>query len=261
MKLIGRINRKKIYYIQIRNNPNWKSDLPKNDWIAFTIANEEDEELIPPIVQICIDKNVSYTSSTGEFASGTENYFDEEIEWRKVDCEIQNKEKFDNKNLITTISDENFEDAFWFASTLIHDDNSVLDKIVCIDFTKRKIKNHLIKLIEKINADFVPNEEINEWTPISLVELQELIKLGIRKMTNNQLTIWNKIKVDPEKWQEEEYGKEGRGFWIVAINANEVIWYNDIEEGFNISTYSFKGKIDNYYTEQDELQWIINKLK
>ncbi len=158
MELIGRINRKKIYYVQIRNNPNWESDLPNNDWIAFTIANEEDEELIPPVVKICIDKNVTYTSSGGEFAHRTEDYFDEEIEWRKVDYEIQNKERFDSKNLITTISDENFEDAFWFTSTSIYVENLILDKIVCIDLTKRKVKNHLIELIEKINDGFVPNE-------------------------------------------------------------------------------------------------------
>ena len=162
MELIGRINTKKIYYIQIRNNPNWKANLPKNDWIAFTIANEEDEELIASIVKICIDKNVSYISSTGEFAHRTEDYFDEEIEWRVIDYEIQNNQKFDSKNLITTISNESFEDAFCFTSTSIYEDNFVLDKVVCIDFTKRKAKNHLIELIEKINDGFVPNNESNE---------------------------------------------------------------------------------------------------
>ena len=161
MELIGRINRKKIYYIQIRNNPNWESDLPNNDWIAFTIANEEDEELIPPTVKICIAKNVSYTSSTGEFALRTKGYFDEEIEWLMTDYEIKDEEKFNNKNLIT-ISDENFEKAFWLTFSSIYSDNFILDKIVCIDFTKRKVKNQLIKLIEKINNGFVLNAEPNE---------------------------------------------------------------------------------------------------
>ncbi|WP_338769370.1 hypothetical protein WAF17_09710 [Bernardetia sp. ABR2-2B] len=162
MELIGRINRKKIYYIQVRNNPNWESNLPKNDWIAFTVANKEDEELIPSVVKICIDKNVAYTSSTGEAAHHTEDYFDEEIAWNMVDYELKTKKEFDSENLTPTISDENFEDSFWFTYTSIYDDNFLIDKIVCIDFTTQKIKNQLIELIEKVNNGFILNNKPNE---------------------------------------------------------------------------------------------------
>lgn len=80
-------------------------------------------------------------------------------------------------------------------------------------------------------------------------------------MTDNQLVIWNEITTKPKKWTEEEYGKEGGGFWVIAIDGNEVIWYNDIEEGFNISNFTAEGEIDEYGAELDELQWAINKLK
>ena len=30
---------------------------------------------------------------------------------------------------------------------------------------------------------------------------------------------WKFIKITPDKWQEEKYGKLGGGFWVVAIFA------------------------------------------
>ncbi|GAA3624273.1 hypothetical protein [Flavivirga jejuensis] len=100
-----------------------------------------------------------------------------------------------------------------------------------------------------------------EWTPISLSELNKLIELGVSRMSVKENQLWNKILIEPVKWKEIEYGEEGNGFWVVAISGNKVIWYNDIEEGFNISTYFKYGEIDGYNTEQDELQWIIKKIK
>ncbi|MGO4911691.1 hypothetical protein [Leeuwenhoekiella sp. W20_SRS_FM14] len=159
MELIGRINRRKIYYVQIRNNSEWKSSLPKSDWVAFTIANKEDEELVPPSVKVCMDKNVSYTCSAGTLALWTENYFDEEIAWRGVDYEMRTKQEFDYEKSPVTTAHKNFGEGFWFASTLANDDNFDINKVVCIDFTKRKVKKHLTDLIEKINNGWLPSDE------------------------------------------------------------------------------------------------------
>ncbi|MEO1033265.1 MAG: hypothetical protein AAFX55_17810 [Bacteroidota bacterium] len=159
MELIGKINRRKIYYVQIRNNSEWKSSLPKNDWVAFTIANKEDEELVPPCVKVCMDKNVSYICSAGTLAHWTENYFDEEIAWREVDYEMRTKQAFDYEKSPVTTAHKNFGEGFWFASTLANDDNFDIDKVVCIDFTKRKVKKHLTDLIKKINNGWLPSDE------------------------------------------------------------------------------------------------------
>ena len=99
------------------------------------------------------------------------------------------------------------------------------------------------------------------WTPIELDELNSLIKEGSSKMSDIQKQIWELISIEPEKWSEEEFGKEGGGFWVVAIAGKKVIWYNDIEEGFNVSSYIDYGQLDAYGAEQDELQWAMNKIK
>lgn len=99
-----------------------------------------------------------------------------------------------------------------------------------------------------------------QWTPISLAELLLEIKKGEDKMSPLLYAYWQQIKISPIKWQEFSYGLEGNGFWIVAKNNNGVIYYNDIEEGFNYSTFEQEGIIDNYSSEQDELQHTLLKL-
>lgn len=159
MEYIGRVNRRKVYYVQIRNNSNWKSSLPKNNWIAFTIANKEDEELLPPTVKICLDKNVTYTCSTGTLAHWSEQYFDEEFVLRAIDYETQTKKEFNYESALMTTSHENFSEGFWFATTLAHDPNIEIEKVVCLDFTSRKVKKQLIELINNINNGWLPNDE------------------------------------------------------------------------------------------------------
>ena len=96
------------------------------------------------------------------------------------------------------------------------------------------------------------------WTPITLTELNKLIKP--EEFDSSVTQLWELIKIEPEKWQETEYGNEGEGFWAVAIFGKNVIWYNDIEEGFNISSYTVYGKIDYYYCNQDELKHVLINL-
>src|SRR5436309_15299231 len=98
------------------------------------------------------------------------------------------------------------------------------------------------------------------WTPISLDELNAMMLSHQKEMDEKELRFWNLIKITPEKWIKENYGDEGSGFWAVGIVGSLVLWYNDIEEGFNISSYTSFGKIDEYACNQDELNFTIKGL-
>ncbi|MFN8417475.1 MAG: hypothetical protein U0U66_14170 [Cytophagaceae bacterium] len=98
------------------------------------------------------------------------------------------------------------------------------------------------------------------WQPLTLTELNNIIHREEKLLVADLNDFWHRIKISPEKWKEEEYGKEGGGFWVVAIYKHKVIWYNDIEEGFNISDYKILGQIEAYACEQDELRWAVRKL-
>jgi hypothetical protein len=99
-----------------------------------------------------------------------------------------------------------------------------------------------------------------EWQPISLGELLGEINRALDRMNSMQRKLWDVVSITPERWQQDPYGKKGGGFWVVALIGTTVVWYNDIEEGFNRSRFSRYGIIDEYWCNQDELDWAIEAL-
>lgn len=98
------------------------------------------------------------------------------------------------------------------------------------------------------------------WTSISYDELNVKISEFEKIQTGELYNFWSTIKINPTKWKEETYGLEDGGFWVVALIGKLVIWYNDIEEGFNISKYNDYGTISEYWCNQDELYITIGSL-
>ena len=76
---------------------------------------------------------------------------------------------------------------------------------------------------------------------LDLITHAELILEGLDK------NFWRLIKLNtPEKWLNDPLGDLGGGFWVVAIVGDRGIYYNDIEDGFNVSTFTSWGEIDDY---------------
>lgn len=98
------------------------------------------------------------------------------------------------------------------------------------------------------------------WPPISIDKIELLILQAELTMDYKALNLWNIIKVTPHKWQEKSFGDDSGGFWVVALFGNQIIYYNDIEEGFNISSFVIYGVIDQYDCNQSELTSPINYL-
>jgi len=99
-----------------------------------------------------------------------------------------------------------------------------------------------------------------EWQPITEVALRKRIAQGVARMSAACRRLWEAVRVEPEKWALHPYGDAGGGFWVVAIIGRSVIWYNDIEEGFNRSRYSCHGRIDDYWRNDDELDVALAYL-
>ena len=102
----------------------------------------------------------------------------------------------------------------------------------------------------------------NEWQPISEEKLMDLINKGRQQMSPPERKFWDAIAIFPEKWQLTPYGNPGGGFWVVAVLGKTVVWYNDIESGFNRSHYERYGTIlpEEYWCNQDELEMTIRQL-
>jgi len=104
-----------------------------------------------------------------------------------------------------------------------------------------------------------------EWTPTTEAEIWDLINESYERMSLEQRGIWELIKITPTKWEQDPFGNEGSGFWAVALIGSTVIWLNDIEDGFNRSSFKNYGIISEYYCNQDELEWqvqnVINQMR
>ncbi|WP_202033688.1 MULTISPECIES: hypothetical protein [unclassified Massilia] len=99
-----------------------------------------------------------------------------------------------------------------------------------------------------------------EWQPISEASLWDAIIGAEGRMNPQVFRFWEAIKIlSPEKWSEERYGSVGGGFWVVAIMGNRVLWFNDIEDGFNWSSYVVWGRLAEYFCNQDELELAVQK--
>lgn len=99
-----------------------------------------------------------------------------------------------------------------------------------------------------------------EWTPITEAALWELIIAAEGRMAPHILRLWETIRIAPVRWNEARYGTDGNGFWVVAIVGSSVIWYNDIEDGFNFSGYAVMGNIAEYCCNQDELELAVQHV-
>lgn len=162
MKLIGQINDRQIYYCNIRSAKEWYSDIHFKNWIAFTIVDEDDKELITDMAIHCLDNGVCYTCSAGELASISEDYFDGEIVMREVNKEMETGVEQDYESTPMTSYHKNFDEGFWFATTLarqsINDQYILSTDVVCIDCTKLGVSQYLKGLIKKINSGWLPDD-------------------------------------------------------------------------------------------------------
>jgi len=99
-----------------------------------------------------------------------------------------------------------------------------------------------------------------DWQPISESKLWDEINGAEARMSPQQDRVWAAIRVDPQKWQLQPWGAPGNGFWVVAILGQVVLWYNDIEDGFNCSRYSEHGVISDYWCNQHDLEHAVQRL-
>jgi hypothetical protein len=98
------------------------------------------------------------------------------------------------------------------------------------------------------------------WKPMTAEGLAREIQESEAQLSDIEATFWNLVKVVPQKWQLHPWGDDGGGFWVVAIFGNQVIYYNDIEDGFNTSIFSTLGTIDEYWCNDDELHTLLHNL-
>jgi len=98
------------------------------------------------------------------------------------------------------------------------------------------------------------------WQPVTEEKLAEIIELSLSHMDQQQLRLWQALRIPLEKWQLPGWGDEGGGFWVLGLPGRTAIWFSDVEDGFNCSSYTCYGTLDEYTCDQDEPNWVIYRL-
>lgn len=98
------------------------------------------------------------------------------------------------------------------------------------------------------------------WQPISREELLDEMSSALEQADAPVRAAWERIRIEPEKWRCSPWGDASGGFWVVAVRGGEVVWYNDIEDGFNASPFTIRGTIDEYRCNQTEFAEFLATL-
>ncbi|MBV9772525.1 MAG: hypothetical protein JO040_01160 [Gemmatimonadetes bacterium] len=100
------------------------------------------------------------------------------------------------------------------------------------------------------------------WEPISRDELEEIVICDLAECSPERQALFRRAAIPLEKWRLSPHGDRGGGFWAVAVHEKNVLWYNDIEHGFNVSCFVRWGEIpeDEYWCNQDRLARALPRL-
>jgi hypothetical protein len=143
-------------------DPDWLDNLPTENWLVFPIGNDKDLEGYSKFADKCIDNNVLYVCAAGQNGEFIHDIFDELIVWKKIEKDegVDTQDDFENAPMTTWHN--NFSEGFWFAILAAHHGRKDINKVVCVDFTTKGVKQHLTNLIDKINNSWLPSDDENE---------------------------------------------------------------------------------------------------
>ncbi len=98
---------------------------------------------------------------------------------------------------------------------------------------------------------------MSEWRAATIEEVRQIIARDLQSCDATQRLTFKKYAVKPFCAPIVRYGIAGTVV-VVARKRGEVIYWEDIEGGFNISPISADGKILEHWCNQDELRFALN---
>jgi hypothetical protein len=99
---------------------------------------------------------------------------------------------------------------------------------------------------------------VNTWQPITASELSELVSRQLTECEPGLRKVFEQYRVEPYR---APFASEGalESAFVVAKRGNDVLYFEDVEEGFNTSPLSKDGRILEHWCNQDELKFALRK--
>jgi hypothetical protein len=98
---------------------------------------------------------------------------------------------------------------------------------------------------------------MDDWQPATIEEVQQIVVRDLKDCDAEQLAAFEKYRVEPFSAPIVRYGQTERVV-VVARNGDQVIYYEDVEDGFNVSPISPDGRVLEHWCNQDELRFALN---
>lgn len=98
-----------------------------------------------------------------------------------------------------------------------------------------------------------------EWSPISASELEALVELQLSECTLTEREIFSQYRIPFRLTAIERFGKYESVF-IVAMHRSVAMYFEDVEEGFNLSPLRSDGSIAQPGWQQWSLREALNGL-
>jgi hypothetical protein len=98
---------------------------------------------------------------------------------------------------------------------------------------------------------------MDDWKPATIERVSEIVAKDLNDCDVEQLAAFNKYRVEPFSASIVRYGQT-ESVVIVARNGDQVIYYEDVEDGFNVSPISSDGRVLEHWCNQDELRFALN---
>jgi hypothetical protein len=99
---------------------------------------------------------------------------------------------------------------------------------------------------------------VTEWNPATIDQVRQIVLRSLSVCDAEQLEAFHKHAVECSAAPIVRYGNREKVI-VVARKNNEVIFWEDVEEGFNVSPVDAEGTILEHRCNQDELGLALNR--
>jgi hypothetical protein len=96
-----------------------------------------------------------------------------------------------------------------------------------------------------------------DWQPATIADVKMIVEEDLTTCDAEQAAAFRRYSVDPYPTPILRYGRL-ESVIVVARRGDEVIYWEDVEAGFNVSPVALDGRILNHWCNQDELGYALN---
>lgn len=96
-----------------------------------------------------------------------------------------------------------------------------------------------------------------DWKPATIAEVTQILQQDLAACDAEQAAMFHRCKVVPYAARIVRYGRPDSVI-VVARRENEVIYWEDVENGFNVSPIDEHGTVLEHWCNQDQLGVALN---